>query len=307
VSGRAGRVGALALCVALLVPPPAWAYAFLLVPQGQGTPRRWESSRLLEGRFPWFLTNAVDGRLAGERGFGEVVTAAFGHWEAVSESSAAFSFRGEAAQRNSNPSDGRNVVGFADARVLASGVLGATFITTNAEGRITDADIVLSRGVDFSTRLEAFAGAYDAESVLTHEIGHLLGLDHSGLVRATMAPFTDRGDVHQRSLETDDAIGAGILYPEGAFPAGRGSLVGTVSLEGAEVFLAHVVATKIHGRAVASGYTRPDGTYRIDGLPPDVYVVHAERLDGPVRPSNVAGLREGFGLAETTDYETTFH
>ena len=70
--------------------------------------------------------------------------------------------------------------------------------------------------------------------------------------------------------------------------------------------VAHVVATKIHGQEVASGYTQPDGTYRIDGSPPAVYVAHAERLGGPLRPLNIAGFREGFG-AETTDHETTFH
>jgi hypothetical protein len=122
-----------------------------------------------------------------------------------------------------------------------------------------------------------------------------------------MAPFTDRGDVHPRTPETDDAIGAGLLYPEGSFPAGRGSLVGRVTLDQEGVFLSHVVASTVHGRVAASAFTSPDGTYRIDGLEPDVYVVHAERLDGPVLPHNVEGLRNGFGRAEATGYETSFH
>lgn len=302
---RAISAGLVAAC--LVLPDAAHGYAFLLVEGGRGTGLRWSPGRFADARIPWFVTNAPDGRLAGERSFADVASAAFGHWEAASESSIAFAFRGEMDRRNRDASDNRNLVTFADASALGSGVLGATFITSNAEGRILDADIVLSRAVDFTTRLDAFAGSYDAESVLTHEIGHLMGLDHSGLVRATMAPFTDRGDVHQRSLALDDSIGAGMLYPEGAFPAGRGTLAGAVTIDGRAVFLAHVVATTVQGRVVASGYTRPDGTYRIDGLPPDAYLVHAERLDGPVRPSNVAGLRRGFGQTETTDYETTFH
>ncbi len=301
------RVAAFALAVVALGPSRAAGYAFLLVEGGQGRTRQWQPSRFVDSRVPWFVTNVVDGRLAGERSFVDVAAAAFGHWEAVDESSIAFAFRGEMNRRNRDPSDNRNLVTFADAASLGSGVLGATFITSGSDGRITDADIVLSRAIDFTTRFSAFAGSYDAESILTHEIGHLIGLDHTGLVRATMAPFTDRGDVHQRSLATDDLLGAGMLYPEADFPAGRGTLAGTVSRDGEAVFLAHVVATTVNGRAIASGYTRPDGTYRIDGLPPDVYVVHAERLDGPVRPSNVAGFRQGFGQAETTEYETTFH
>ena len=42
----------------------------------------------------------------------------------------------------------------------------------------------------------------------------------------------------------------------------------------------------------------------IDGLPADTYVVHAERLDGPVFPANIAAVREGFGESETTGYDT---
>jgi len=283
------------------------AYAFLLVEGGQGLPRRWETGRFAGRRIPWFVTDAPDGRLAGGRTLADVSAAAFGHWQDLSESAIAFSFRGSVRERSRDATDGRNLVTFGDARLLGTGVLGVTFVTSDSQGHISDADIVLSRGVEFSTSPGAVAGRFDVESVLTHEVGHLIGLDHSGLIRATMAPFTDRGDVHQRSLELDDAIAGGMLYPAGAFPAGRGALVGRVSLGESPVFLSHVVATKIHGRVVASGYTRPDGTYRIDGLPPNVYLVHAERLDGPVRPANLAAFREGFQRAETTDYETTFH
>lgn len=304
---RRAPLAALVLALGLTLPPVALGYAFLLVEGGGGLARRWQPERFVDARIPWFVTGSADGRLLGERRFADVVAAAFGRWEAVTESAIAFDFRGVMDRRNRDPGDSRNLVGFADGSALGSGVLGATFLTSDADGRITDADIVLSRAVDFTTDVDAPAGIYDAESVLTHEIGHLLGLDHTGLIRATMAPFTDRGDVHQRTLALDDAIGVAVLYPEGRFPEGRATLAGTVSRDGRGVFLAHVVATTIRGRAVASGYTRPDGTYRIEGLPPDVYLVHAERLDGPVRPSNVAGFREGFGQAETTDYETTFY
>lgn len=290
----------------LALPSLASAYAFLLVEDGQGLRRRWDPGRFVDSRIPWFIASRPEGRLRGDRSLLELATAAFARWEAVPESSVAFAFRGTLDRRDRDASDRRNLVTFADASALGSGVLGATFITTTAGGRILDADVVLSRGIDFSARIGAVAGEYDAESVLTHETGHLLGLDHSGLVRATMAPFTDRGDVHQRTLALDDRLGVGLLYPEPPFPAGRGTLVGTVAVEGSPVFLAHVVATTVRGRIVASGYTRPDGTYRIEGLPPDTYLVHAERLDGPVRPGNVVGVRQGFGQTETTDYETTF-
>jgi hypothetical protein len=236
------------------------------------------------------------------------VTEGFSHWQGVEECAISFAFAGTTRRSERNPSDGVNLVTLGSGQSLGSGVLAATFLTSNAEGVITDADIVVSGDGSFDTSATPDAREFDLESILTHEIGHLIGLEHTGLIRATMAPFTDRGDVQQRTLESDDRIGAGLLYPAGAFPAGRGSLVGRVTLPSQEgVFLAHVVATTVTGQAMASTYSRPDGTYRIDGLDPDVYFVHAERLDGPILPRNVAAFREGFDRVETMGYGTSFH
>jgi hypothetical protein len=52
----------------------------------------------------------------------------------------------------------------------------------------------------------------DLESVLTHELGHVLGLHHSEDPLATMAP-TYKGDGGQRSLAVDDKLGLCTLYP----------------------------------------------------------------------------------------------
>jgi hypothetical protein len=298
---------AVAVLILLLFAPRAQGYGFLLVPGGEGLARRWAPSGVLSAPIPWTLTRATSNQLAGERAVLDVASLVFGRWEGLEESAIRFAFQGTVRQRERSSVDRMNLVTFAQPGELGTGVLGATFLTSLSDGRITDADIVLSGDVPFSTRIDAAAGEYDLESVLTHEVGHLIGLEHSGLIRATMAPFTDRRDVHQRTPETDDAIGAGLLYPEGTFPAGRGSLAGRVTRDGAGVFLAHVVATHISGRVEASTYSEPGGGFRIDGLPADTYVVHAERLDGPVFPANISAVREGFGESETTGYDTNFH
>src|SRR5262249_43115176 len=162
-------------------------------------------------------------------------------------------------------------------------------------GRLTDSAIVSSRDLSFSTDDALDGTSYDVQSVATHEIGHVIGLEHSGLTRATMAPFADRSDDHARTPMSDDRIGPAMLYPSGDFLAQTGSIEGVVSLQGQGVFAAHVVATNLEGQVIAGAFSTPDGSYRIDGLPPNVYVVFAERLDGPIRAANVGGFIGGYG------------
>ena len=53
----------------------------------------------------------------------------------------------------------------------------------------------------------------DLQSTLTHEIGHALGLGHSDIAEATMAPSIIGGDISKRTLDQDDINGICALYP----------------------------------------------------------------------------------------------
>ena len=41
--------------------------------------------------------------------------------------------------------------------------------------------------------------------------------------------------------------------------------------------------------------TKPDGSYTINGLPPDTYTVTAEPLDGPLTSSDIDGFPSAYG------------
>jgi hypothetical protein len=67
-------------------------------------------------------------------------------------------------------------------------------------------------------------GAYDLESLLTHEPGHWMGLDHSAVIRAMMFPFAPPpgqylgnrpdGSVPDGPLADDDRTGIRAQYPD---------------------------------------------------------------------------------------------
>ena len=113
------------------------------------------------------------------------------------------------------------------------------------------------------------------ETVL-HEMGHALGLQHT-FTSSTMSTSVTRATTRLHPLDADDIAGISLLYPAQAFANSFGSISGRVTSAGQGVHLASVVAIRMAGSAV-SALTNPDGTYRIDGLPPDTYFVYAHPL-----------------------------
>src|SRR5207237_10473778 len=104
---------------------------------------------------------------------------------------------------------------------------GRTRVFYDAGGTITEADIALNPNVEFSA--DGTPGTYDLESTFTHEVGHLLGLQHSAILGATMQPRQAMNGLFgltaftQRSLSEDAIAGARSLY---GLHAGAGSISG---------------------------------------------------------------------------------
>ena len=59
----------------------------------------------------------------------------------------------------------------------------------------------------------------DLENTVTHEVGHFLGLAHSGVATSTMFATTAPRETSKRDLAADDAAGVCAIYPE---PSGCG-------------------------------------------------------------------------------------
>jgi hypothetical protein len=94
-------------------------------------------------------------------------------------------------------------------------ILGRTTVRFNPEtGALRDADIEIN-GTLGAVTLDG-SGEIDLSSVLTHEAGHVLGLDHSIFVGATMRAGYTTDDTSLRSLTSDDESGICALFPPGA-------------------------------------------------------------------------------------------
>jgi hypothetical protein len=93
--------------------------------------------------------------------------------------------------------------------------LGLTTVTFNAEdGEIYDADLELnSSGRNLSTSDKVPTNGFDLASVVTHEVGHFLGLAHATDATSTMFASYKPGTAALRSLTADDMAGLCEIYP----------------------------------------------------------------------------------------------
>lgn len=251
-----------------------------------------------------------------EKGFSQIpngsefnaVHSAFETWRKVSIAALTVQYMGTTPALGVGR-DGMNVISFADGSTpLGSTTIAATFsfFKSGSGGTITDEADIIFNTTAFSFSTSGESGKYDIQSVLTHEVGHLLGLDHSALVSSVMAPFAALSVIAQRTLMYDDMAGIAEIYPNAAATAALGQIRGFVRSGTAAVFGAHVVAITGDGTPVVSALSQPDGSYTIRFLLPGAYRVYAEPMDLPVIADNVGGGSTSWYRNLNTDFGTTY-
>ncbi len=199
--------------------------------------------------------------------------------------------------------DGLNAIEFSNDPALdGSQFVAITFLLTNGDGRILEADMLVNdREIGFTTSAGSDVGL-DLETSMVREFGKFLGLASSPVggfesdqtideTSAVMYALPRGIGETARALRADDVAGMRSMYPdEGASFA---SIRGTITQGGSPVFGAQVVAYDPIEGVMVGALTLPDGTFHIDGLPAGRYLMEVLPLTAPVVPARIGGIYSG--------------
>jgi hypothetical protein len=235
-------------------------------------------------------------------------------WSGVTSANVRFAFQAMTTAP-AEGIDGKTVLGFID-RPDLDRVLGATsFMIDTSTGEIVEADIFFNSRFAFSVAPNGQADRVDLESVVVHELGHLLGLGHSAIGETERSGNGNRrvigsgsvmfpiamtaGATADRVLQADDIAGISDLYP--APPTqDTGGIVGRVTKNGQGVIGAHVVAFNPETGILVGNFTlNSAGDFVIARLPAGPYILRAEPIDD-------ADPDSFFPSAIDTDFRVTY-
>lgn len=274
---RLAAFAAFALCA---LPAPAY-YHFIHYLNGANAPEKFDLTALPNKTVTFFVsengpqiysqTDSLSSVLSQIRQATQV-------WNGIASSDLRVSFGGLENTATLQNTPGGDVV-FED---LPPGVYGYGGPTSKA-GPAVAADgstfvPIIRSTVHLNRNLTVLPGpSYNETFFMTtiHEMGHALGLQHT-FTSSTMSQATTRATTLSHPIDNDDIAGLSVLYPNAKF-AQFGSISGRITAGGQGVHLASVVAIRA-GFGAVSAFTNPDGTFRIDGIPPGPYYLYVHTL-----------------------------
>jgi len=278
---------------ALLVAASASAYNFYITYDAAGNPlpARWDLSKFPNGTVNFYVADAAlnTAKMLPGDGYQPLISelrAAAAVWNAAPNSAIQIGYGGlfhsDGTSNAAENNVGINVDfcdGCFDPSLLA--LSGPTYAAVPASGAAF-MPIQLSKmlfpktpyGLD-GAPLASWSELFFITAV--HEFGHTLGLQHS-TASSVMSTIDTSASSKAKPLSDDDVAGITVLYPASSSAARTAGISGKVVFtDGTPVNLAPVVAIPAVGDAVEA-FTRQDGTYQINGIPPGLYVVYTQSL-----------------------------
>ena len=190
------------------------AYAYQLKVTTNGSPVRWQAPAIeLE------LAVVEDGSVSRAE-VREALALAATTWTAIPEVP---SIRVRDGRSRRWGHDGINGVYVLSRWPFADRRLAVTISTYRDDtGELLDTDVLINGEMALELgREECRPDRYDLGLLMTHELGHVLGLDESDVRSATMWPASRMGEMDRRELAVDDVDAALALYAAETPPAAR--------------------------------------------------------------------------------------
>ncbi|MBC7796936.1 MAG: matrixin family metalloprotease [Pyrinomonadaceae bacterium] len=221
----------------------------------------------------------------------ETVKKSFATWENAANLKLNIIWTNKTSISQTNAGDGISLITIADApenvaQFQAESVetAGRTRVFFTKRGVITEADIALNPFRQFST--DGTIGTYDLQSTLTHEIGHILGLDHSSIWAATMYAHQGKNGTFSlsafapQSLSEDDRAGIRSLYgaPNDLQSDCCSAIAGTITASDGKPLSNWMIWAEdsTTGKLAAASLIKNNGAFRIEGLEIGRYNIFAE-------------------------------
>ena len=101
--------------------------------------------------------------------------------------------------------------------ICTSSCLAATltgyYVSQTGDDRIYDADVYTNTAYQYYSSGETgCSNEFDINSIMVHEVGHVIGIGHSNVSGATMYPSVSACNANNRTIEADDRAARDDLY-----------------------------------------------------------------------------------------------